>query len=155
MLVIHRENTQLRICFICFTDPQVSSLSPLERPIGCTHRVETLPEEGWGVFAKEPIARGASILREKPLFVIRKPHQHIREEDIWQAFAQLSPPQKEQLLLLRDNASTPLSSMDKAVAEKFFNLCSPLRTTPSRFSGLPLTVSSSSTRGSITRTSLT
>jgi hypothetical protein len=29
------------------------------------------------------------ILREKPLFVIRKPHEEITEEDVWAAFQQL------------------------------------------------------------------
>ena len=64
-------------------------------------------------------------MTEKPLFVIRKPHTNITGDDIWRAFQQLSPPQKQQFLLLRDNASAPFATMEHAFAENSFNLATP------------------------------
>jgi hypothetical protein len=60
------------------------------------------------------------ILREKPLFVIRKPHEEIAEEDIRRAVWQLVPIEKEQLLLLRDTASKCFTNMIEAFAENSF-----------------------------------
>ena len=54
--------------------------------------------KGWSAFATRRIERGAMILREKPLFVIRKPHEEITEEDVWAAFQQLIPSEKQQFL---------------------------------------------------------
>ena len=64
-------------------------------------------------------------MREKALFVIRKPHSQIAEEDIREAFQQLPPQKKQQFLLLRDNASTPFTSLIAAMAENTFNLATP------------------------------
>jgi hypothetical protein len=44
------------------------------------------PKKGRGAFAIRRIKRGAIILKEKPLFDIRKPHKEIIEENIWAAF---------------------------------------------------------------------
>lgn len=66
-----------------------------------------------------------TILKEEPLFVIRKPVPQIREQDIWQAVLQLPPLQKQQFLLLRDNASGTFASMQDAFAENSFDLASP------------------------------
>lgn len=60
------------------------------------------------------------ILREKPLFVIRKPGEEITEEDVWTAFQQLVPSDKQQFLYLRDNASRPFTHMTQACAENSF-----------------------------------
>lgn len=83
------------------------------------------PGQGWGVFATRQIARGATILKERPLFVIRKPHPYITANDVWRAFQQLPPRQQQQFLLLRDNASSPFSDMNAAFAENSFNLATP------------------------------
>ncbi len=78
------------------------------------------PGKGWGAFATRRIKRGATILREKPLFVIRKPHQQITEEDIWTAFQHLTTSAKQHFLHLRDNASVPFTRMTEAFAENSF-----------------------------------
>ncbi|KAF2500678.1 SET domain-containing protein [Lophium mytilinum] len=77
--------------------------------------------KGWGAFATRRIERGALILREKPLFVIRKPHEEITEQDIWTAFEQLLPGEKEQFLYLRDNDSRPFVRITDAFAENSFS----------------------------------
>jgi len=78
------------------------------------------PGKGWGAFATRQIERGAMILREKPLFVIRKFHEEITEKDVWTAFQQLVPSEKQQFLYLRDNASRPFPHMTEAFAENSF-----------------------------------
>ncbi|SPQ25777.1 0f64f5e1-8546-4b25-b755-685281cc512f [Thermothielavioides terrestris] len=80
--------------------------------------------KGWGVFAKQKIQRGALILQEKPLFVIRKARADITEEDVGRAFQQLSPQQKQQFALLRDNATRIFPCLLMAFAENCFNLAS-------------------------------
>lgn len=67
------------------------------------------------------------ILREKPLFVIRKPHEEITEEDVRTAFQQLAPSEKRRFLCLRDNASKPFTHMTEAFAENSFALSSSIR----------------------------
>jgi hypothetical protein len=57
------------------------------------------------------------VLRERPLFVIRKSHEDITDEDICAAFQELAPEKKKQFLLLRDNASSPYIHMEHAFAE--------------------------------------
>ncbi|KAF4627660.1 hypothetical protein G7Y89_g10494 [Cudoniella acicularis] len=79
------------------------------------------PGKGWGAFATRKISQGALIFREKPLFVIRKPHQDITEGDVQAAFQQLTPSEKQQFLCLRDdNASRPFIYMTEACAENSF-----------------------------------
>jgi hypothetical protein len=67
------------------------------------------------------------ILREKPLFVIRKPHEEITEEDVWAAFQQLIPSEKQQFLSLRDNASRPFTHVTQACAENSFAISNSIR----------------------------
>ena len=67
------------------------------------------------------------ILREKPLFVIRKPHEEITEEDVWAAFQQLIPSKKQQFLFLRDNASRPFTHITQACAENSFVISNSIR----------------------------
>jgi hypothetical protein len=62
--------------------------------------------KGWGVFATRKIKRGGVILREKPLFTIRKSVEEITETDLWMAILQLEPHEEEQFLLLRENENT-------------------------------------------------
>ena len=80
------------------------------------------PGKGWGAFATRQIERGAMILREKPLFVIRKPHEEITEEDVWAAFVQLAPSEKQLFLYLCDNASRPFTRLTEALAENSFTI---------------------------------
>jgi SET domain-containing protein len=58
-------------------------------PSDAPFELKPSPRKGWGAFAIRRIERGAMILKEKPLFVIRKPHKEITEEDIWAVFQQL------------------------------------------------------------------
>jgi hypothetical protein len=67
------------------------------------------------------------VLREKPLFVIRKPHEEITEEDVWTAFQQLVPCEKQQFLYLRDNGSRPFTHMTQACAENSFAISNSIR----------------------------
>ena len=67
------------------------------------------------------------ILREKPLFVIRKSYEEITEEDVWTAFQQLVPSEKQQFLCLRDNASKPFTHMTRACAENSFAISNSIR----------------------------
>lgn len=60
------------------------------------------------------------ILREKPLFTIQKASEEITEEDIWTAFQQLGPNEKQRFLLLRDNGLRPFTRMTEAMAENSF-----------------------------------
>lgn len=80
------------------------------------------PGKGWGAFATKRIRRGAVILRERPLFVIRKPHQKITEQDVQTAFQRLAPADKQRFLCLRDNASLPFTYMSDAMAENSFEV---------------------------------
>lgn len=80
------------------------------------------PGKGWGAFATRRIERGAMILREKPLWIIRKPHEEITDEDIWAAFQQLGPNEKQKFLCLRENASRPFTDMYEAFAENSFSI---------------------------------
>ena len=67
------------------------------------------------------------ILREKPLFVIRKPHYEITEEDVWTVFQKLVPSDKQQFLYIRDNASRPFTHMTRACAENSFAIPNSIR----------------------------
>ena len=72
-------------------------------PVDAPFKLKSSPGKGWDVFTTRQIEREAIILREKSLFVIRKPHEEIMEEDVWVAVQQLTPGEKEQFLYLRDN----------------------------------------------------
>jgi hypothetical protein len=96
-------------------------------PSDAPFELKPSPGKGWGAFATRRIERGAMILREKPLFVIRKPHEEITEEDVWAAFQQLIPSEKQQFLSLRDNASRPFTHMTQACAENSFAISNSIR----------------------------
>jgi hypothetical protein len=59
-------------------------------------------------------------LEERPLFVIRKQHEKITEEDVRTAIRKLVSSEKQQLLYLRDNASRPFTHMTQMFAENSF-----------------------------------
>ncbi|KAH0553407.1 hypothetical protein GP486_006522 [Trichoglossum hirsutum] len=96
-------------------------------PSDAPFELKPSPEKGWGAFAIRRIERGAMILREKPLFVIRKPHEEIMEEDVWTAFQQLAPSEKQQFLYLRYNGSRPFTHMSEAFAENSFAILNSTR----------------------------
>jgi hypothetical protein len=85
------------------------------------------PGKGWGAIATRGIARGAQILKEKPLFVVRKPHEKITEWDVRAALQQLAPSKKQQFTHLRDNASKPFTQLTHAFAENSFAIPSSIR----------------------------
>ncbi|KAK4246801.1 hypothetical protein C7999DRAFT_41784 [Corynascus novoguineensis] len=105
--------------------PSSHPYSCLQLPTDAPFELRSSVGKGWGVFATRRIARGALILREDPLFIIRKHPAHIIEEDVWRAFQQLLPDQKQQFLLLRDNSVKPFTSMNAACAENSFSLRTP------------------------------
>ncbi|EED22476.1 hypothetical protein TSTA_059740 [Talaromyces stipitatus ATCC 10500] len=92
----------------------------LQVPSDEPFKLKPSPGKGWGAFATRRIERGSIIFTEKPLFVIRKPHTEITEGDVWAAFQQLSPSEKEQFLCLRDNGSRSFTYMEEAFAENSF-----------------------------------
>ena len=61
-------------------------------------------------------------MKEKAIFVIRKPHEAITEADVQRSFQQLSPRDKQQFLCLRENASRPFTQMAEACAENSFEI---------------------------------
>ncbi|KAF2460037.1 hypothetical protein BDY21DRAFT_316868 [Lineolata rhizophorae] len=93
-----------------------------EVPSNAPFELKPSPGKGWGAFSTTKIDRGAVILKEKPLFVIRKPHEQITEEDVWTAFQHLAPSAKQHFLNLRDNACGPFTHMTKAFAENSFEV---------------------------------
>jgi SET domain len=96
-------------------------------PSDAPFELKPSPGKGWGAFATRRIERGAMVLKEKPLFVIRKPHEEITEEDVWTAFQQLVPGEKQQFLYLRDNGSRPFTHMTQACAENSFAISNSIR----------------------------
>ncbi|WEW59470.1 hypothetical protein PRK78_004944 [Emydomyces testavorans] len=92
----------------------------LQVPSDAAFELKPSPGKGWGVFARRRIERGATILREKPLFVIQKPHQAIMGVDVRAAVQQLAPSEKQQFLNLRDNGSRPFTRLTNALAENSF-----------------------------------
>jgi SET domain len=96
-------------------------------PSGAPFELKPSPGKGWGAFATRRIERGAMILRENALFVIRKPHEEITEEDVWAAFKQLRPSEKQQFSLLRDNGSRPFTRMTQTCAENSFAISNSTR----------------------------
>jgi hypothetical protein len=54
------------------------------------------------------------------LFIVRKPHQEITEQDIRGAFQRLKHFEQRQFLLLRDNGERQFNSMESAFAENSF-----------------------------------
>lgn len=106
----------------------------LHVPTDAPFELNPTPGKVWGAFATRRIQRGAMILREKPLFVIRKPHEEIMEEYVWAAFQQLTPSEKQQFLYLRDNGFKLFTNFSQACAENSFaipNSVSPQTNEPS------------------------
>jgi hypothetical protein len=94
----------------------------LKVPANAPITLKPSPGRGWGAFAIRKIKQGAVILREDPLFIVRKPHQEITEEDLWNTFRRLKPFEKQQFLLLRDNGSRQFERMESAFAKNSFAL---------------------------------
>jgi hypothetical protein len=94
--------------------------SRLKLPTKSSITLKPSPGRGWGAFATRKIKQGAMILREDPLFIVRKPHQEITEQDIRVAFQRLKPFEQRQFLLLRDNGGPQFNSMESAFAENSF-----------------------------------
>ncbi|KAM5349503.1 hypothetical protein ACJ41O_006008 [Fusarium nematophilum] len=97
----------------------------LSLPQSAPFELRTSPGKGWGAFATTEISKGTVIFREKALFVIQKHHTQITERDLWLAFQQLSPAQKQQFSLLRYNSSQEFCSFREAMAENSFQLATP------------------------------
>ncbi|KAL2194263.1 hypothetical protein P885DRAFT_71576 [Corynascus similis CBS 632.67] len=112
--------------------PSSHPYSCLRLPTDAPFELRPSAGKGWGVFATRRIARGALILKENPLFIIRKHPAHITEQDVWQAFQQLPSKEKEQFLLLRDNSVKPFASMNAACAENSFSLATPEKSKKSK-----------------------
>jgi hypothetical protein len=100
------------LTFVAYQSVPVPAEAPIE--------LKPSPGRGWGAFATRKIKQGAMILREDPLFIIRKPHQEITEEDLWNTFQGLKPIEKQQFLLLRDNGLRRFHRMEDAFAENSF-----------------------------------
>jgi len=96
-------------------------------PSDAPFELKPSPGKGWCVFATRRIGKGAMILKEKPLFIIRKLHEEIMEENVWIAIQQLAPSEKEQFLCLRDNASKPFIQMTEAYTENSFAISNSTR----------------------------
>ncbi|KAF2190968.1 SET domain-containing protein [Zopfia rhizophila CBS 207.26] len=92
----------------------------LQLPGDAPFELKPSPGKGWGAFATRRINRGATILRERPLFVVRKSNEQITEEDVRTAFQHLPPSAKQQFSHLRDNACVPFTHMTEAFAENSF-----------------------------------
>ncbi|KAF2865684.1 hypothetical protein BDV95DRAFT_252556 [Massariosphaeria phaeospora] len=92
----------------------------LKIPKNAPFTLNPSPGKGWGAFATQSINAGTMILVEELLFIIRKAHEAITEIDVGAAVQQLTAQQKNQVLLLRDNASKPFSHMTEAFAENSF-----------------------------------
>ncbi|KAJ6183861.1 hypothetical protein N7519_005162 [Penicillium mononematosum] len=93
----------------------------LQLPPDVSFEVKPSPGRGWGAFATKPIKRGSLILWEKALFVIPKSTPEVMEVDVLTAFSQLSPKEKTQFLLLRDNGSKEFKSWFDVLAENCFS----------------------------------
>ncbi|KGO68388.1 hypothetical protein PITC_070130 [Penicillium italicum] len=98
----------------------------LEVPAEVPFELRPSPGKGWGAFATRRIDRGALILSEKPTFIIRRSHTEITDYHIAMAFQQLSPGQKAQFLILRDNGASCFTSLNEAFAKNSFNINSNL-----------------------------
>ncbi|OQD60462.1 hypothetical protein PENPOL_c004G02060 [Penicillium polonicum] len=93
----------------------------LQLPHGASFELKPSQGKGWGAFATSRIERGSIILRERALFVIRDSSPEVIENCIVAAACQLSPNQKAQLLLLRDNGSKEFANMLHMLAENSFS----------------------------------
>ncbi|KAK2877135.1 hypothetical protein FQN49_001379 [Arthroderma sp. PD_2] len=89
----------------------------LRLPRNAPFELKPSPGKGWGVFATKNIKKGALILREKPLFVIRAPLEGCIELEIVAAFQKLTPTEKRQFLCLRDNGSEVFKCMTDAFVD--------------------------------------
>ncbi|KAJ9489726.1 hypothetical protein VN97_g3538 [Penicillium thymicola] len=102
----------------------------LEVPVDVPFELRPSPGKGWGAFATKHIDRGSLILSEKPTFIIRKSHTEITDYHVTMAFQKLSPSQRAQFLLLRNNGTGCVTSMNEAFAENSFNIANSDRDEP-------------------------
>ncbi|KAJ5214527.1 hypothetical protein N7449_001696 [Penicillium cf. viridicatum] len=110
----------------------------LEVPVEVPFELRSSPGKGWGAFATKHIDRGSLILSEKPTFIIRKSHNEITDYHVTMAFQKLSPSQRAQFLLLRDNGTSYFTSMNDAFAENSFNIANSDRDEPEAHGLFPL-----------------
>lgn len=126
--------------FFCFvvhlTYSSLLAYHRLQVPSNAPFELKPSPGKGWGAFATRRIERGTLILREKPLFVIQKPEGTITEKDVFTAFQQLTPSEKQLFHCLRNNASTPFVFKLHALCENSFALPNSIRPTDPPFHGL-------------------
>lgn len=99
-------------------------------PSDAPFELKPSPGKGWGAFAKRRISKGATILIDKPLFIIYKLPQDITEEDVLMAFLRLAPADKEKFLRIGDNGSGPFNNCLAAMAQNTFQV-------PTQGSNLP------------------
>ncbi|KAF1940770.1 hypothetical protein EJ02DRAFT_494161 [Clathrospora elynae] len=109
----------------CELNDLAHSYRSLHIPPDAPFTLQPASGRGWGAFAITDIPQGAVILKEKPLFVIRKPHQMITEQDLRAAFQKMSASEKQQFSCIRDNATSPFMNMTDAFAEKSFAISGP------------------------------
>ncbi|CAI7629722.1 unnamed protein product [Penicillium viridicatum] len=119
----------------------MSAAHPYQRlkvPAEVPFELRPSPGKGWGAFATKHIDRGSLILSEKPTFMIRKSHAEITDYHVTMAFQKLSPSQRAQFLLLRDNGTNRFTSMNEAFAENSFNIANSDRDEPEAHGLFPL-----------------
>ncbi|KAI9656300.1 MAG: hypothetical protein M1821_004963 [Bathelium mastoideum] len=84
-----------------------------------------LPGKGVGCFADQAIPKGSAIMAERPWFVINKPLEQIREEDVTRCCDKLDDEKKQMLSILRSNV----------VFDPNLKKCAEQRDLPIAFSG--------------------
>ncbi|PNP48780.1 hypothetical protein TGAMA5MH_00234 [Trichoderma gamsii] len=94
----------------------------LPLPSNAPFELKPSSRKGWGAFAKTRISKGATILIDKPLFIIYKPSLKITEEDVLMAFLRLAPADKETFLRIRDNGSASFESLLATMAQNTFQV---------------------------------
>jgi len=123
MALDHRKLPQSALVFCILANlPYVLAYHQLPIPGNAPFELKPSPEKGWGAYATRRIERGALILSEKPLFIVRKPHAEITNKDVARAVKQMPSSRKPLFFLLRDNASGQFRSVNHAFAENSFNM---------------------------------
>ncbi|KAM5469459.1 hypothetical protein MferCBS49748_002817 [Microsporum ferrugineum] len=86
----------------------------LKLPENAPFVLKPSPGKGWGVFATKDLKKGELILREDPLFVIRKPIDKSIDLAVLAGFQRLKPADRQQFLCLRENGSKIYTNMTDA-----------------------------------------
>lgn len=87
---------------LAYLDLPIPKYAPIE--------LRPTPGKGWGVFATRDIKRGSLIMKERAMFIIRKPSDSITEQDVYQAVERLSDPQMHIIACLSGNKPRELSN---------------------------------------------